>query len=133
MQLVELATVIVVFADPLHGADHPAKFPDAESVTTELATTVKTQVLLSPALAEQVVGWLGGENPPVVVARLTLAPAVDPVASTLMVSVVPDPPEPVHLEFVGSAKHLSIPLRLTVAVGDPVDVVNVQLPDFGVP
>ena len=54
------------------------------------------------------------------------------VLLTMTVNTLPLPPPPVPLvaqaALVGSPTHRFVPLRVTVAVGEPVAVVNVQLP-----
>ena len=101
--------------------------------------TVRVQVLVVPAAVEQVKTLLlPGENcepPPrvAVMASMMVPFAVAAVESTINVSVLPVPPEVPDEHFgsvLGSAKvlHMSVPLRLTVAVGEPDAVLKVQVP-----
>ena len=66
-----------------------------------------------------------------------LGTAGDALASTVMFTVLPVPP-PVpplvlHAALFGSFTQRSAPVRVTVAVGEPVAVVKVQLPVFTLP
>ena len=139
-----IVVVLALESAALQVLDHEPNVPPVPAVAfmPTLVTAVGTvvlQVLVLPAAALHVKLLLApGENwlPPPKLATTVPLPS-DALALTIIVNLLPVPPPvppPVEqAELVGSLRHRLTPLRFTVAVGDPVAVVNVQVPEPAVP